>query len=194
VPNLPSNSRSDVTGLLRRWSGGDESAAESLWPLIYNELRRLAGSLMKGERAEHTLQPTELVHEAFLRLSGGDTLSIEDRRHFFLLASRAMRRILVDHARRKLRRKRTPAPEEMKLAFFEDSMEAPAAAEVISVHNALDQLAFERPRHAQLVELRYFGGFTLDEAADVLEVSRATAARDWRLARALLLEALASPP
>lgn len=180
----------DVTLLLERWTGGDSGAEEELLTVVYNELRRLASSLLRRERKGHTLQPTELVHEAFLKLTGGSAPSFEDRRHFFGIAARAMRQLLVDHARAYARQKRLDPALRQPLELAANTPAPGGDAEVAAVHEALERLTRDHPRHARIVELRYFGGFSLPETAEILGVSRTTAARDWTLARALLQEEL----
>jgi len=172
----------DVTQLLENWRQGNSEALEELLPLVYRELRKLAASYLRRERQGHTLQPTALVHEAYLRLSGDEELEIKDRAHFFAIAARAMRRILVDHARRHHAAKRVGADDKVPLD------DAPALAvepdvDLLALNEALDRLAEVSQRQARLVELRYFGGLTNAEAAQVLEVSEATVERDWKVAR-----------
>lgn len=179
----------DITLLLQRWTAGDEGAANALLPKVYDELRRLAGRYLRRERPDHTLPPTGLVHEAYLRLLGTDpaAATIDNRVHFFAVAAKAMRRILVDHARRHAATRRL-APAD-KTSFEEAGAfdrERASFLEVLEVHDALDRLREDHPRQAEVVELRYFGGLTEPEIAEVLGVSRPTVARDWRLARLLL--------
>jgi RNA polymerase sigma factor (TIGR02999 family) len=173
------------------WRRGDSEAFEDLLPLVYDELRRLAASYLRKERRDHTLQATALVHEAYLRLSGGVALDLQDRAHFFTVAARAMRRVLVDHARRQRADKRIGAGRKVSL---DDAPETPVVvdADVLAVHEALELLAQIEPRQAQLVELRYFGGLSNPEAAEVLEVSIKTVERDWRIARTWLHRRLSS--
>lgn len=187
----------EITRLLHRWTAGDESAADELLPKVYDELRRLAGSYLRRERPDHTLPPTGLVHEAYLRLAATEpaALSVANRVHFFALAARAMRRILVDHARRHAARRRI-GPRERTSFEEAGAFDRGRASflEVLEVHDALDRLREDHPRQAELVELRYFGGLSEPEAAEVLGVSRPTVARDWRLARLLLRRLLAARP
>jgi RNA polymerase sigma factor (TIGR02999 family) len=175
----------DVTQLLTAAEAGDPRAAADLLPLVYAELRKLAAARLAAEAAGHTLQPTALVHEAYLRLVGDQRF--DGRRHFFAAAAEAMRRILVDAARRKASRKRggglarqESEPDELPFAGARDPLE------VLAVQEALDRLAARSPRKAELVKLRYFLGCTLPEAADVLGVAPATAEEDWTYARAWL--------
>ena len=183
-----SQSRGHVTRLFSRWRAGDEDAASELLPRIYGELRGLADSYLRRERVGHTLQPTELVNEAFLRLLGTD-VEATDRGHFFALAAQSMRRILVDHARRQRADKRIAPEHRVTLGTEVDATPTPEV-DVLDLHRALERFVEIAPRPAQLVELRYFGGLTLPEAARVLGVSRATAARDWKAARVWLVREL----
>jgi RNA polymerase sigma-70 factor, ECF subfamily len=180
----------EITRLLRQWRVGERGALDDLLPLVYRELRALADRYLRRERAGHTLAPTALVHEAYLRLIDVDPSGavIENRVHFFAVAAQAMRRILVDHARRYLAARR-PSPTDA-VAFEElgelDRANPDPLIEILVVNQALEQLREEHPRQAQVVELRYFGGLEEEEVAEVLGTSRATVARDWRIARLLL--------
>lgn len=175
----------EVTQLIQSWQAGDSQALTKLVPQFYAELRKIAAFQLRTERQDHTLQTAGLVNEVFLRLSSGSEIQIQDRKHFFRLAAQVMRRILVDHARLQQADKRI-GPEQ-KVSIEEPiAMALPIAArdvDVLDLHHALEVLAQIHPRQAQLIELRYFGGLTEDEAAEVLEVSRATLARDWKVAR-----------
>lgn len=175
-----------VTQLLARAANGDNGAVTSLFDLLYRELRGLAVSAMRSERGDHTLQPTALVHEAFLRLAD-DTGAIENRRHFFGVAASAMRRILVEHARARHAAKRGGhAP---RVSIDDVAVAAPAALDLVDLESldaALTELARLDPRQARVVELRYFAGLTVEEAADVLGASPRTVKRDWQMARAWL--------
>ena len=175
-----------VTQLLARAAEGDSGAVTSLFDLLYRELRGLAVSAMRSERGDHTLQPTALVHEAFLRLAD-DTGSIENRRHFFGIAATAMRRILVEHARARHAVKRGGhAP---RVSVDDVAVPAPTALDPVDLEAldaALTQLAALDARQARVVELRYFAGLTVEETADVLEASPRTVKRDWQMARAWL--------
>ena len=178
-----------MTGLLARWSGGDREAAGELMPLVYSELHRLATRALAGERQDHTLQPTALVHEAYLRLAGGRQPDWSDRAHFFAVAVRLMRRILVDHARGLAAARRGGGAAKVPLV----DAEAPAGAppvELLALDEALDALEAVDPRKAQVVELRFFGGLTAAETAEVLAVSVPTVLLDTRLARAWLYDHL----
>lgn len=183
-------SHGDVTLLLQRWQTGDASAESPLLAAVYRELRRLAGMLVNSEARTGKVQPTELVHEVYLKLVGSSLPDFDDRRHFFRVAARAMRQLLVDHSRHSGRFKRCDSA---LLVPLEEALATPlthADEQVQAVNLALDRLAVEHPDFAAIVELRYFGGYTLEQSAEVLGVSRATAARRWALARALLHELL----
>lgn len=184
----------DVTRMLRRWREGDERVSEDLFAIVYQDLRRMAAGLMRDERDGHTLPPTGLVHEAYLRMvrdASGEGLA-ENRRHFFGVAARAMRRILVEHARRHAAEKR-PSPRDavpLEEARFATPSAAKPLLEILAVDEALEGLRAIHPRQAEVVELRYFAGLEESEVADVLGVSRATVTRDWRVARLLLRRSL----
>lgn len=183
----------DVTTILARIEQGDSSAADALLPLVYTELRRLAAAKLAQERPGQTLQATALVHEAYLRLLGSEQpQNWNTRNHFFAAAAEAMRRILVDAARRKAARKHGGEYIRQDLQDSEISCAAPVN-EILSVHDALDGLEAEDRLAADLVKLNYFGGFTLDEAAELLGMSRATAYRLWTYARAWLRAELEAP-
>ncbi len=178
-------SQGDVTRLLRQAGQGDQKPLNALIPLVYNELRRLAGAHLRPERTGHSLRPTELVHETYLRMVVQTRARPRDRAHFFSLASQAMRRILVDHARRHAAAKRPGVHGKVNLdAAPEQAIEANQA--LLELEEALCRLTELDPRQARVVELRYFGGMTVEETALVLGVSEATVAREWRAARAWL--------
>jgi RNA polymerase sigma factor (TIGR02999 family) len=184
---------SDVTRILSAIDQGDPTAAELLLPLVYGELRKLAAQRLAQEKPGQTLQATALVHEAYLRLVGapGASDGWNSRGHFFAAAAEAMRRILVENARRKQGRKHGAGRRRVNL----DEAAAVAAQpddQLLALNDALDQLAWEDPRKARLVELRYFAGLSVQEAADVLGISRATADRYWAYARVWLYSALAA--
>jgi RNA polymerase sigma factor (TIGR02999 family) len=180
----------EVTRILSALEQGDPHAAEQLWPLVYDELRRLAAAQTAREGPGQTLSATALVHEAYLRLAGGRDQSFANRRHFFAAAAEAMRRILVETARRKGREKHGGG-RERELADL-DALDAGAPAEeVLTLHEALEQFAAHDPLKARLVELRFFGGLTLAQAAECLNISLSTADRAWRYARAWLYDAMA---
>lgn len=180
-----SDEASDVTALLVRLSNGQEAALDDLLPAVYEELRRIAHNQLRGERDDHTLRTTELVHEAYEKLVQHSSVDWQDRQHFFAVAARAMRQVLVDHARKKTAAKRGGAEPDLPL----DEVTLPRdtkTEELISIDDALTRLADRDERAAQVVECRFFGGYTIAETADVLDVSRSTVKRDWRAARAWL--------
>ena len=185
----PSAASRDVTRLLRAWSDGDETALELLVPLIEDELRRLARAYMARERKGHTLQATALVNEVFLRFPVAGRLRWQDRAHFIAVAARLMRRVLIDHARVRGRRKRGGAVERVTLDEEAMTVREPSV-DIIAVDRALEAFAKIDLRKSQVVELRFFGGLSLEEIADVLQVSVETVKRDWRLARLWLSRAL----
>lgn len=179
----------DITRLLHYWNDGDEGAKEQLLPYVYNEMRRQARMMMSRERADHTLQPTALVHEAFLRLSEQTGLEWRDRRHFYGFASRTMRQILVDHARKLSTNKRGNRP----VRFSIDDIDIPVedrAYSIIILHDALEELSRYDEQQARIVEMRFFGGLTVEEIADALGVSERTVSRDWQAARLWLYHEL----
>ena len=176
---------SPVSDLLHAWSEGDDQARHDLLPLVYAELRAQAARYMRRERPDHTLQPTALVHEAYLRLIGQSRVSWQNRAHFFGLAAQMMRRILVDHARKHQSLKRPAAS--MKVAWDDATVVTqPMDCELLLLDDALTDLAKRDSRQAQVIELRYFGGLSEQEVAEVLTVSRATVTRDCNVARAWL--------
>jgi RNA polymerase sigma factor (TIGR02999 family) len=188
----------DVTQLLQAWSRGERSALDRLVPLVYRELHLRARRCMAGERAEHSLQTTALIHEAYLKLAGPSPVDWESRGHFFAVAAKVMRRILVDHARarRSLKRGGDGRP----VTLDEGAVVARTPdRDLVSLDDALQALAALDERKARVVELRYFGGLTAEETAAVLKVSPQTVLRDWRLAKVWLLREMkrgeaASPP
>jgi RNA polymerase sigma factor (TIGR02999 family) len=178
----------DATQLLLAWQAGEPSALERLTPLVYDELRRIAGSMFKRERPNHTLQPTALVNEAFLKLVGGAEVSWQSRAHFLAVAASCMRRILVDHSRAKNAVRRGGAAVHLPIA--EELVSTEQAPEILAVDEALaDLVAFDK-RRAQIIELRYFGGLTAEEIAEAIGVSTATVTRDLRVAEAWLANAI----
>jgi len=178
-----------VTELLRAWSDGDDAALEQLMPLMEAELRRLARGYMGGERQGHTLQTTALVNEAFLRLAGARQLRWQDRAHFLGISARLMRRVLVDYARRRGFHKRGGGAQRVPLD--EAVMTGPdAAVDVVELDRALEALEKADARKSRVVELRFFGGLSVEETAEVLHVSADTVKRDWRLAKLWLLREL----
>ena len=182
----------DVSQMLVAISDGDEQARDELFLVVYSELRRLAAGLMAGERRDHTLQPTGLVHEAYLRLVGSEAPDWRDRAHFFRTSARAMRRILVDHARGKASLKRGGDWQPVSSAELVSPEFRPE--EVIWLNELLDRLAEKDQRMAEVVELRYFGGLSVEETARALEVSERSVYRSWRAARAWLGRELGREP
>jgi RNA polymerase sigma-70 factor, ECF subfamily len=176
--------RDDITGWLRAWSNGDEAALERLTPLVYGELHRRARRLMGRERDGHSLQPTELIHEAYLRLVGSTPVDWHDRSHFYALAARLMRQILVDHARSRGRQKRGGAA--LAVTLDEAAICPRESLDLGRLDDALHALADTDVRKSRVVELRFFGGFSVDQVAAILDVSPQTVLRDWRLAKAWL--------
>ena len=181
---------SEVTALLHRIADGDEEGIQSLIPLVYAELRQLAARQLRNERPDHTLSPTSLVHEAFLRLTGHASVTWEGRSHFFRVAAQAMRRILVDHARRRTAQKRGRQHQITLDTALEASLPS-TSQDIIGVDEALERLALLDARQARVVELRYFVGLSIEETADVIGASVATVKRDWMVARAWLQRELA---
>jgi RNA polymerase sigma factor (TIGR02999 family) len=182
----------DLTALLVEWRRGDAAALEQLLPLVYGELREIARRCMAGERTEHTLQPTALVNEAYLRLVNVRRVEWQDRAHFLAVAARLMRRILVDHARSRGYQKRRGGGQRVPLD--EDLIVAPGhELQLIALDNALEALAGFDERKSRVVELRVFAGLTVEEAALVMHVSPDTIKRDWRLAKAWLFREMHGP-
>jgi RNA polymerase sigma-70 factor (ECF subfamily) len=183
--------RSDVTRLLGALARGETDASDELFPVVYGELRKIAASAMRAERAGHTLQPTALVHEAYMRLVNQRAVQWESRGHFFALAAQAMRRVLVDHARRRAAQKRPaaaiPLPTDDGVG---PSVERPF--DLIALDLAMNRLAAKDPRLVKVVELRFFAGLSVEETGAVMAVSPRTVKRDWHIARAWLKRELAS--
>lgn len=187
------NSRpGEVTRLLHALSAGDTSALEHLTPLLYGELRNLARRQMRGENANHTLQPTALVHEAFLRLVGQREVAWQNRKHFLSVAAQVMRRVLVDHARRRRAGKRGGGGSGVGLSVAPGAIAGSGGdpLDLIALDQALARLAELDSRQARIVELRYFGGLSVEETAHVLDLSPATVKRDWQFAKAWLVREL----
>lgn len=190
--------RPDTIEILHRLRRGDRAAYDDLLPHLYDELRLLARRELRRERSGHTLQPTSLVHEAYLRLAGGAVAEADDRAHFVAVAARVMRRVLVDHARARRRRKRggdQPARVRVSLSELPAAHDA-EQADLIALDQALDRLGAAEPRKARVVELLYFGGLTAKEAGRLLHVTARTIERDWAYARAWLLREMSGchPP
>lgn len=182
----------DVTGALRRWRDGEDGALDTLMAAVYPELRRIAARQLRAERADHTLQPTALVHEVFLRLIDQERVSWENRAHFLAIAARLTRRVLVDHARRRQAAKRGHGARPMRVDDVRVSAGAGPRTDLIALDEALDRLAALDSRQARVVELRYFGGLSIEEVAVLLEVSTGTVKRDWESARLWLFDVLRS--
>jgi RNA polymerase sigma factor (TIGR02999 family) len=181
----------DVTRLLRDWSYGNQEALSELMPLVYRELRGLAAAYLRRERRDHTLQPTALVHEAYLRLVNQAEVDCRTRTHFFGIAANLMRQILVNHAKRHKAAKRAGG---IRVTLEEAAgVDQSRAADMIALDDALESLALLDPRQGRIVELRFFGGLTEDEIAEIVGVSPFTVRRDWRIARAVLYEELRAP-
>jgi RNA polymerase sigma factor (TIGR02999 family) len=186
----PRDSPLDLTQVLAAASAGDPQAAENLLPLVYDELRRIAAQQLAREKPGHTLQATALVHEAYLRIvSPGGEPTWANRRHFFAAAAEAMRRILVESARRKRRLRHGGDRERVNLDEYELPIEPPHE-DLVALNDAFEKFAVEEPQKAELVKLRFFAGLDEQEAADVLGISRTTAARYWAYARAWLFDRL----
>ena len=179
----------EISQLLRTWSGGDKAALDELLVLVYDDLRRRAHIHLRRERPEHTLQTTALVHEAYMRLAQHRDGSWENRSQFFAFAAKIMRNILVNHANSKRREKRGGGRVKLTLSDVDVMTPAPDL-DLIALNEALDRLTKVDENLATLVELRYFGGLSLEETAEALNISRATVARDWNMARAWLLREL----
>lgn len=186
-----SRERAEVTRLLLDWSRGDEASLERLMPLVYDELKRLARIQMGRERSDHTLQPTAVVHEAYMRLVDAQHIAWRDRAHFFAVASRLIRRVLVDHARRHRAGKRGGGLVHLTIDDASPVSEV-RADEIVALDEALKDLEELDPRQGRVVEMRYFGGLTIEETAAVLQVSPATVKREWSVASAWLRRELAA--
>jgi len=184
---LGPSSTSNVTRLLLQWSQGDTAAREALIPLVYEELRRIARQCLASQRPDHTLQSTALVHEAYLRLVDRSSVHWENRVHFFAVAAQLMRRILVDHARKQRAAKRGGG--NLTLAL-DEAVAPPAkrAVDLIALDDALNGLAALDSRQSQIVELRFFGGLSIEDTSQLLDISPATVKREWATARAWLYE------
>lgn len=184
---------SDVTRILTAIEQGNARSTDELLPLVYNELRRMAAHKMASEPAGHTLQPTALVHEAWLKLVAPPSQSWQNRAHFFGAAAEAMRRILIARARRKHAQRRGAGAAHLDVDELEIASPAPDD-QLLALNEALDRFAAQEPQQAELVKLRYFVGLKIEEAAEVLGISEATAKRWWAYARAWLFDEISSPP
>ncbi|HKO99458.1 MAG TPA: sigma-70 family RNA polymerase sigma factor [Pyrinomonadaceae bacterium] len=179
-------SADNLTELLVEWREGDKTALDRLTPLVYDELRRIAHRYVRRERNGHTLQTTALVNEAYVRLAGYRNLAWQNRAHFFAATAQVMRNVLIDHARRRLFAKRGGQAQQVPIEEAVSAMTEARADELVMLDHALEELANMDARKARVVELRYFGGLSLEETAEVLEVSLMTVRRDWRAAKAWL--------
>jgi len=186
------DAQDDVTALLRAWHDGDEDAYRQVSSILYGALRRHATQAMRRARAGEVLQTTALVHEAFMRLASAHNVDWQDRQHFLAVASRTMRRVLVDLARAQQTTKRGARAVHVELESGMAAPEAPTTLDLVALDRALDALGRVDARKVQVIELRYFGGLTVDETADILKVSPDTVARDWRAARVWLLRELSA--
>lgn len=186
---MSTTSPQNVTEILQSWQGGDSAAAAKLMPLVYEELRRLARNYLARERVDHTLQATALVHEAYLRLADETRLTWKDRAHFYGIAARLMRRILVDHARAHNAAKRGGLDQKLTL---DEARELPtnSAVELVALDGALESFAQDYPRKSEVVELKFFGGLDTKEISEVLQVSEKTVLRDWNFAKLWLCREL----
>lgn len=193
--NMDGDANPDLTHILARVAGGEQGAADELLPMVYEQLRRIAAARMAGERRDHTLQATALVHEAYARMMGGGSASWANRRHFYFAAAESMRRILIEHARARSRLKRGgPGMRRRALDFaaIADLAVENKGEEVLALDDALRRLKDERPRAAEVVTLRFFAGLGVREVADLLGVSPRTVELDWAFARAWLFREIAS--
>ena len=175
-----------ITQLLIDWSHGDQAALEKLMPLVYDELRRLATNYLRRERGNHTLQPTALVNEAYLKLVDQRNAKWQNRAQFFGISAQLMRRILVDHARQHTAAKRGGSKQQRLSITSAERVVKQPEIDLLALNEALDELTIMDPQQAQIVELKFFGGLSIEETAEVLGISHATVERDWKLARAWL--------
>lgn len=182
---MATHSSQGITQLLERWSQGDEEALDQLMPLVYDELHRLAGAYLRSERREHTLQPTALVNEAYLKLVRQRNIQWQNRAQFFGVAAQLMRRILVDHARAAYADKRGGDRVNVSLKNI-GAFGTQPTTDVLALHDVLNRLAEIDPDQSRIVELRFFGGLTIEEAAEVMQVSHSTVEREWKIAKAWL--------
>ncbi len=185
MENEKNNSQA-ITALLHEWKMGKKDAFDELFPFVYDELRRRASRYLRNERSGHTLQTTALVNEAYLKLVDKDEIDYEDRNHFFAIAANAMRRILVDYARTRKREKRGGKDENLPLEEARYVSSNEKSVDLVALDEALNELAEFDERQAKVVELKYFGGMTNEETAEVLGISNVTVRRDWNMAKAWL--------
>jgi RNA polymerase sigma factor (TIGR02999 family) len=179
----------NITQILKDWSSGDTDAAEKLMPLVYEQLRMLARNYLARERGDHTLQPTALVHEAYIRLADETQLTWKDRAHFYGIAARVMRRILVDYARSHNAAKRGGLQQKLSLEAVQELPTTPNV-DLVELDGALEKFAEDYPRKSEVVELKFFGGLDAREISEVLQVSEKTVLRDWNFAKLWLCRAL----
>jgi RNA polymerase sigma-70 factor, ECF subfamily len=184
VATLPDSAQ--LTGWLADWRAGDDRARDRLFAVVHPELRALAARLLRRERRDHTLEPNAVVNELYLRLTSGQAVSYQDRVHFFAIAAQTMRRILIDHARARVARKRGGPQQRVGLSAVGGATPAPSSEKLIDLDTLLSALAIADPRAARVVELRFFGGLREEDVAEVLRVSVITVKRDWKAARAWL--------
>ncbi len=184
------NESHQITEMLKNWGEGKEEALNSLMPLVYDELRRQASRFLRKERSGHTLQTTALINEAYLKLIDQSNVNWQNRSHFFAIASKAMRRILVDHARTRHREKRGGSAEDLPIDDALHIASPQRSIDIVALDEALERLALFDPRQVKIVELRYFSGLTNDETAAILGVSNATVRSDWSMAKAWLRQEL----
>ena len=189
----PDSNPQHVTRWLAAWREGDDHARDQLFAFVYPQLRQIASRFLQQERADHTLEPTALVNEAAVRLLGSGAIEYNDRTHFFALAAQIMRRILIDHARARVAGKRGGAQQRVNLSSIEGWHAAPQSEDVLLLDDALSKLEQADARAAKVVELRFFGGLREEQVAEVLGVSVITVKRDWKVARAWLIDQLQSP-
>lgn len=188
---METDKKKEVTVFLKAWSGGDREAADSLMALVYKEMRKLAASYLQKQRSDHTLQPTALVHEAYLKLIDASQINWQDRAHFFAVAAQTMRNILVDHARGVAADKRGGGAQ--KIALDEAvGLSENKEVDLIDLDEALQMLARQDETQSRIIELRFFGGLTIEETAEVLKISPATVKREWTMARAWLFRQMNS--
>ncbi len=188
VPNL-GNEKQEISVILKDWSGGNRASADVLLALVYDELRKIASQYLRKERSGHTLQPTALVHEAYIKLIDISGINWQDRAHFFAVSANVMRHILVDHARAKLSEKRGGSAQRIELDDAISFSDKPDV-DVLAVDESLKKLAEFDPQQSRIVELRFFGGLTIEETAHVVGISPATVKREWAMAKAWLHRSL----
>ena len=179
-------SQAGITQLLTRWGNGDQKALDKLMPMVYSELRRLASNYLRRERQGHTLQPTALVNEAYLKLIDQKAAKWQNRAQFYGIAAQLMRRILVDHARQHKAAKRGGSDQQRLSITSAERLVAKPDLDVLALHEALEELAALDPQQGRIVELKFFGGLSIEETAEVMHLGHATVERDWKMARAWL--------